>query len=87
MDTGFIDSLDTLGINSKASERVQYRKFTSCSVIRTKEYAHEYNYTTSSGDIQQMIGYSYQASTEDGYDYLYEYNKNNFVGLNSYSLM
>ena len=87
MDTGFIDSHETLGINSKASERIEYRKHTSCSVLRTREYAYDYNYTDSSGVIQQMIGYSYETPTNDLYNYTYEYNKQNIIGSNSYSLM
>lgn len=40
MDTEFIDSHKTLGLNAKASDRVQYRKVTTCSVLRTKEYSY-----------------------------------------------
>ena len=87
LDTGFIDSLETLGINSKASDQLQYRKFTSCSILRTKEYSYEYNITDMGGEIQQMIGYNYELSTDDEYNYTYEYNKHNVVGMNSYSLM
>ena len=86
MDTGLIDSLETLGINSKASERVQFRKFTSCSVIRTKEYSFDYNLTDITGELQQLIRYNYTSSSGDGSNYTYQYNKHNVVGLNTYSL-
>ena len=87
MDTGFIDSLATLGINSKASEAVQYRKVTSCSVLRTKEYAHEFNLTDSQNEVEQFIGYQYGAFTDDIDNYTYVYNKRSIMIPSSYTLM
>lgn len=88
MDTGFIDSLETLGINTKASEAVEYRKVTSCSVIRTKEYSYEYNITKSENEVEQMIGYYYGTFLNgDEEDYTYRYNKHNVAGTSSYTLV
>ncbi|KAI4254368.1 MAG: hypothetical protein L6R42_007222 [Xanthoria sp. 1 TBL-2021] len=87
MDTGLIDSLKTLGINSKASEAVQYRKVTSCSVIRTKEYSYEYNSTNSENEVLQLIRYNYERYSSHPNNFTYQYNKENFIGQNSYTLM
>ena len=45
MDTGPIDSHRVLGINAPPSDRITYRKFTTCSPIRTKGHAQEWNNT------------------------------------------
>ena len=86
MDTGFINSLETLGINTEASEAVEYRKFTSCSVIRTKEYGYEYNFTNSDNEVEELIGYDYETSRGQE-DFTYLYNKHNVIGPSSYTLM
>ena len=87
MDTGFMDSLETLGINSKASEALQLRKITSCSVLRTKEYEHEYNETYPGNEVEHFIGYDYAAISGDINNFTYVYNKHNAIGPNSYTLM
>lgn len=87
MDTGLIDSLKTLGINSKASEAIQYRKVTSCSVIRTKEYAHEYNSENSENEVQQLIRYDYGRFSNLPDNFTYEYDKDNYIGPSGYTLM
>ena len=87
MDTGFIDSLKALGVNSKPSEALQIRKITSCSVLRTKEYGHEYNITSSGNETEQFIGYNYEAISDDIDNFTYVYNKHNMIGLSGYTLM
>lgn len=87
MDTGLIDSLETLGINSMASEAVQCRKVTSCSVIRTKEYAYDYNYTNSDNEIEQLVRYNYETVSNGQKNYTFQYNKHNVIGMSSYTLM
>ena len=86
MDTGFIDSLETLGINSKASEAVQYRKVTSCSVLRTTEYSSEYNITNSENDIDQLVSYNYGTFIYSPENFTYAYDKHGATGSSSYAL-
>ncbi|KAL8924268.1 MAG: hypothetical protein Q9172_002741 [Xanthocarpia lactea] len=45
MDTGLLNSQEDLGINAPDSDRVQYRKVTTCSPIHTRGYYEEYNET------------------------------------------
>ena len=45
MDTGLIDSHDHLGINAKKSDRIQYRKITTCSVLNSTGRYDEVNKT------------------------------------------
>ncbi|KAL8780906.1 MAG: hypothetical protein Q9213_006246, partial [Squamulea squamosa] len=59
MDSNFIDSHATLGINSKKFDRVQYRKVTTCSVLRTKEYSYYVNSTELSTEAQHLVRYDY----------------------------
>ncbi|KAL8932888.1 MAG: hypothetical protein Q9211_006072 [Gyalolechia sp. 1 TL-2023] len=81
MDSGLIDSHEMLGINAKTSDRVQYRKVTTCSVLRTQEYAYEFN---SSG--QQLIRYNYGTMFDDNKSYTFEYNTNDVLGNSGYTL-
>ncbi|KAL8739322.1 MAG: hypothetical protein Q9181_000053 [Wetmoreana brouardii] len=86
MDSGLIDSHETLGINSRTSDRLQYRKLTTCSVLRTKEYAYEYNFTGSGTEIEHLIRYNYGTIVNDNDNYTFEYNTNDIVGHNAYAL-
>lgn len=87
MDTGHIDSHQALGINAPMSERIQYRKVTTCSPIHTKGYATTLNDTSSSdlayGDTLQQFAYGPVLGVSN---YTYQYDTHNLVGSNSYSL-
>lgn len=37
LDTGFLDSNEHLGINAPASRRIQFRKYTACSVVNVSD--------------------------------------------------
>ena len=87
LDTGLIDSHTTLGINARHSDRVQYRKVTTCAVLRTLPYQTMYN-ITDGGEVQQLVGYSYGKTSGVGSDnYTYEYNTNDVLGNNGYALV
>ena len=45
MDTGFVDSHHDLGVNTPWRDRLKYRKVTTCSVLREKEYISQSNGT------------------------------------------
>ena len=86
MDTGFVDSLDALGMNTKTSDRVQYRKVSTCSILRTKEYGEYVNITNSNNQLQQMLRYYYSTSDDPQHNFTFEYNLNDAIGVKSYSL-
>ncbi|KAL8725056.1 MAG: hypothetical protein Q9166_007587 [cf. Caloplaca sp. 2 TL-2023] len=86
MDSGLIDSHETLGINAKTSDRVQYRKVTTCSILRTKEYAYEFNSTGSGTEVLQLIRYNYAMRVDDNKNYTFLYNTDDVVGNNGYAL-
>ena len=61
MDTGLIDTHEHLGINAAQSDRIQYRKVTTCSPIHTRGYVTTFNDTDPThlayGDI--LLQYNY----------------------------
>lgn len=69
MDTGLIDSHGTLGINSKTSDRIQFRKFTSCAIIHIERYTYTVN---SNDDEDKIIRYYYGRDSE--HEYTFEYD-------------
>ncbi|CAD6580761.1 MAG: hypothetical protein ASARMPRED_000319 [Alectoria sarmentosa] len=87
MDTGHIDSHQALGINAPKSERVQYRKVTTCSPIHTEAYARLFNDTNptepASGDTLEQFDYG---PFTPRVNHTYEYDTHNLLGSNSYSL-
>ena len=80
MDTGLIDSHQILGINARSSDRVQYRKVTTCSVLRTTEYAKPYNDTESGPELQQLYRYYYGSVPSNDQNYTFQYNLNDGIG-------
>jgi hypothetical protein len=53
METGLVDSHHNLGVNTPENERLQYRKVTTCSVLRLKDYFEERN---NSGVVRVNYG-------------------------------
>ncbi|KAM0796423.1 hypothetical protein BDR22DRAFT_976173 [Usnea florida] len=88
MDTGYIDSHEALGINAPKSQRVQYRKVSTCSPIHTKGYATELNDTNSSdsdyGDL--LLNYNYGPLPGVSANYTYQYHVRDSDFGNGYSL-
>lgn len=85
MDTGFINSHDDLGVNTKTSDRIEYRKKTTCSILVKKGYVYFKNITDVTGELQQLVLYSY-TNANFGDDGTYPYNLNDVVGSNGYAL-
>ncbi|KAE8443412.1 hypothetical protein EG329_001893 [Mollisiaceae sp. DMI_Dod_QoI] len=86
MDTGYLDSHDTLGIDAKPSERVALRKVVTCSPINTSPYAVFVNQSIEGGDmvdeyIQLGMGLAYE-----GYNWTYEYNTHAYYVNEGYDL-
>ena len=89
MDTGLLDSHDVLGINAPNSDRVQYRKVTTCSPLHAKGFATVLNDTNSSdatyGDT--LIQYNYgQVTGSDGTNYTYQYDSHGLFESRGYAL-
>lgn len=90
MDTGLLDSHDTLGINAPPQNRVQYRKVTTCAPLTHKGFVGVYNSTGapseegSSGDFifQFLYGPTYNGTRNSTLDY----NTRAAVALGGYSL-
>lgn len=56
MDTGLIDSHTDLGVNTPRSDRVKYRKKTSCAILERDAYLFQMNVTTNQSLSQDRIG-------------------------------
>ena len=87
MDTGLIDSHDHIGINAPKVHRVQYRKFTTCSPIQTKDYRTEVNDIDINSPTfnDTLVRYYYGDAT--GANYTYQYNKHSLLEDDGYKLM
>ncbi|KAL9026518.1 MAG: hypothetical protein Q9180_007472 [Flavoplaca navasiana] len=86
MDTGPLDSHRALGINAPSSDRVLYRKVTTCSPIRGKNRFEAYNDTDPShiayGDT--LVGYLFGPVGE--INYTFQYNTHSLAEHNGYEL-
>lgn len=69
--SGWIDTNNDLGINSKASDRLQYRKMTTCSVLHTEDYYDILNTTDSSGNSLRLVYYYYGHAALENYTFQY----------------
>ncbi|KAL8687209.1 MAG: hypothetical protein Q9218_006557 [Villophora microphyllina] len=87
IDSGLLDSFHVLGINAPTSQRIQYRKLTTCSPIHMKDYHDVLNDTDPSqiayGDtlininLGEIVGVS---------NYTFRYNLHTFVDNIGYQL-
>ena len=87
MDTGLIDSHHVLGVNAPPADRITYRKVTTCSPIKTKGFAQEWNNTdrgtNNYGDTFDRL---YLGPIVDVSDYTYQYDEHTSNGLAGYQL-
>lgn len=72
VESQWIDTNNDLGINSKASDRLQYRKVTTCSVIHTTGYFDERNATRTSGDPWRAVMYNYGSFLSNNFTAAYD---------------
>ena len=87
MDTGPIDSHRVLGINAPPSDRITYRKITTCSPITTKGYAKEWNNSNSdSPTYGDRFDRLYLGPIRDVSDYTYEYDEHTTKEMAGYQL-
>lgn len=82
--SGWIDTNSDLGVNSKPSDRLQYRKVTTCSVLHTAGYFDLINTTDSFGDPLSLISYYYGPIDTD--NFTFSYNLGNRRISNGYIL-
>jgi hypothetical protein len=70
MDTGYLDSLDDLGINSAPELRFQLRMVHRCAPIKTQGYTKDFNDTTY-GAVKQAL-YGSVATVKGNIDWTYQ---------------
>ena len=87
MDTGLLDTHEHLGINAAQSDRIQYRKVTSCSPIHTKGYVTTFN-DTNPNDLAYgnlFLDYNYGPILGVS-NFTYEYNTHSVADIDDYIL-
>ncbi|KAL9024837.1 MAG: hypothetical protein Q9196_006223 [Gyalolechia fulgens] len=86
MDTGPLDSHHTLGMNAPLSDRIHYRKLTTCSPLSAKDRFEAHNDTDfdhiAYGDT--FVDYSFGSVGE--FNFTYQYNMHSLVDTNGYEL-
>jgi hypothetical protein len=75
MDTGYLDSLDDLGINSAPNERFQLRMVHQCAPLKTQGYTQDFNDSTY-GAVKQAM-YGSVATVKGNIDWTYQVPVNN----------
>jgi hypothetical protein len=70
LDTGLLDTSDYLGINAPKEDRLLFRRSSTCSPIRTVEYAQLSNYP----DLAGFAIWEYDLGPVAGANYTYLYN-------------
>ena len=85
VESKLIDSHEDLGINAKKSERIQFRKTTSCTIVPTVDYAQYENDTAVDGYTAPFVRYYYGCYIEiDDFNVRnFTYGYNTAAGFNS----
>ena len=87
MDTGLLDTHEHLGINAAQSDRIQYRKVTSCSPIHTRGYVTTFNDTDPNhlayGNL--FLEYNYGPILNVS-NFTYRYNTHSVADIDDYIL-
>jgi hypothetical protein len=82
MDTGLVDSLLDLGVNSRPDHQIKYRRVTTCSPVYYKPWFRIVNGTVRNQIIYTEAGPTYQGS----YNYTFYYNSRSAGNGFGYSL-
>lgn len=72
MDTGLLNSHDDLGINAPKSERVAFRKVSTCAPLLMRPYARLENETVNGATFEFLR--LYLGTQDPPYNWTYEYN-------------
>ncbi|KAK5113614.1 hypothetical protein LTR85_010843 [Meristemomyces frigidus] len=90
MDTGLMDSNDALGLNGPESERVAYRKVTTCAPIHTGQNYGLGTLKTGAGEFEDPVIYLYMGPmVNDGVvltNYTFLYDEHTLVDNDGYQL-
>ncbi len=87
MDTGPLDTHEHLGINAAQSDRIQYRKVTSCSPIHTRGYVTTFNDTNPNEIAYGNLFYEYlYGPILNVSNYTYRYNTHSLTDVEDYIL-
>ncbi len=64
-DTGFLDSQDDLGLNARETDRISYRRVTSCSPLNDAQYIGDWMYSSFNSTTQlPVIGFYHGPSPD-----------------------
>lgn len=87
MDTGLIDTHEHLGINAAQSNRIQYRKVTTCSPIHTRGYVTAFNDTdpTHLAYRNILLQYNYGPVVNIS-NFTYSYDTHSVTDIDDYIL-
>ena len=85
MDSGLLDSHGDLGINTPDSQRLQFRKVTTCAVVNGSAHSALVNRTQSDGSNRLFAEY-YFGGNGSANDPLFIYNTEDSSGSSSYAL-
>ena len=87
MDTGLLDTHEQLGMNAAQSDRVYYRKVTSCSPIPTRDYVTTYNDTDPNDLAYGNLFFDYNYGPILNFsNYTYRYNTHSIGDIDEYIL-
>lgn len=77
MDTGLLDSLDDLGINTAPANRFQFRMVYTCAPLKTQGYMRDYNDSDYGAvkrymygeveNVRQVINHTYEVPVDNAY--------------------
>ncbi|KAI4269529.1 MAG: hypothetical protein L6R38_007434 [Xanthoria sp. 2 TBL-2021] len=86
MDTGLLDSHQALGINAPLSDRVHYRKVTTCSPITAKNHFRTHNDTNPDHIAYGDPLMDYLFGPVGDLNYTFSYNMHSIANRNGYEL-
>ena len=86
LDSELIDSHKDLGINSKESERVQYRKVTTCAVLSQEDRVFQVNTTDEEGSRLRYDRYYYGSVGPSRTNFTIAYNRNDLNSRQGYTI-
>ncbi|KAI9885824.1 MAG: hypothetical protein M1823_002354 [Watsoniomyces obsoletus] len=87
MDTGYLDSLTDFGINLRPSDRVIYRRVTTCAPIRLGRHVALENVTFPGWPQPKTFLRFYLGGMRGYYNYTYQYNMDAVLAGGSYDLV
>lgn len=90
MDTGFVNSHTDLGVNTPESNRIGYRKKTSCALLERNAYLFQKNVTASPqgtiGRPGDTLDFWQYGTVSSGFNGTFMYNELTILDQTGYAL-